>query len=217
MSRMVSTSRRRPTKPRSSSTAGSRRRRRRRRRRARRGWPGVVDHRVVAVGRLARQLELGELGGRVAHEVHPGAVPAVLRARREQLGEDLGGVAVGQPLDGPHVVLVQAVAGGEGVRRPVGAPVGEHREHVLPDRVGVEGLGVRRPGRRARRRRRRAPSCSSSAAVTQHRHRRPLGLVARQVRIEVVGEEVAHEVAQLVDGLHAVRRAATGRPPTPRS
>ena len=108
----------------------------------------VVDHRVVAVDRLAGQLELGDLRGRVADEVHPGAVPAVLWAGREQLGQDLGGVAVGEPLGGPHVVLVEAVTGGERVRRPVGAPVGEDREHVPPHRVGAEGLGEGRPGRR---------------------------------------------------------------------
>jgi hypothetical protein len=67
---------------------------------------------VVAVHRLEGQLELVDLRGAVADQVHPGAVPAVLRAGGEQLGEHLGGVAVGEALGDPHVVLVQGVAGG---------------------------------------------------------------------------------------------------------
>src|SRR3712207_7872921 len=51
---------------------------------------------------LFRSLRDG--GRRVAHQVHPRAVPAVLRAGRQQLRQHLGGVAVGQALDGPHLV-----------------------------------------------------------------------------------------------------------------
>ena len=39
----------------------------------------------------------------------------------------------------------------------------------------------------------------------EHRHRRPLGLVALEVGVEAVLEQVAHELAQLLDVLHAVR------------
>ena len=105
------------------------------------GAAQVVDHRVVAVDRLEVELQLVDDRRRVADEVHAGAVPAVLRAGRQQLGEHLGGVAVGEALGDPHVVLVQRVAGGVRVARPVGAPVGEDREHVVADRVGVERLG----------------------------------------------------------------------------
>ena len=89
-------------------------------------------------------------GGGVADQVHAGAVAAVLRAGRQQLGEHLGGVAVGEPLGHPHVVLVQRVAGGVRVRGPVGAPVGEHREHVVAHRVGVEARRSASPGRPGR-------------------------------------------------------------------
>ena len=122
----------------------------------------VVEHVAEPVVGLADELQLVDHGGRVADEVHPRAVPAVLRAGRQQLGQHLGRVAVGQALGRPHVVLVERVAGGVRVRGPVGTAVAEDREHVAADRVGVE-----RVGQRARRRSGRpaAPSCSSSAAA----------------------------------------------------
>ena len=80
----------------------------------------VVDHRRRSRSTgLSVELELVDLRGGVADQVHPGAVPAVLRAGGQQLGEHLGRVAVGQPLDHPHLVLVQRVAGGVRVRRPL--------------------------------------------------------------------------------------------------
>ena len=122
----------------------------------------VVEHVAEPVVRLADELQLVDDRGGVADQVHAGAVAAVLRAGRQQLGEHLGGVAVGEPLGRPHVVLVQRVAGGVRVRGPVGAAVGEDREHVVADRVGVERLGQRAGAGRARR---GGPSCSSSAAA----------------------------------------------------
>jgi hypothetical protein len=124
-----------------------------------RGALEVVEHRGIPVDRLARELELGDLGRGVADEVHPRAVPAVLRAGRQHLGQHLGRVAVGQPLDRPHVVLVERVARGEGVRGPIGPAVGEDREHVAADRVRKEGLGEVRARRPAYRRRSRGPWC----------------------------------------------------------
>jgi hypothetical protein len=77
--------------------------------------PQVGDHGVVPVDGLERELELVDRRGGVADQVHAGAVAAVLRAGREQLGEHLGGVAVGEAFGDPHVVLVQGVAGAVGV------------------------------------------------------------------------------------------------------
>ena len=127
-----------------------------------RGAAEVAHHRVEPVDRLEVELQLLDRRGGVADQVHPGAVAAVLRAGRQQLGEHLGRVAVGEPLGHPHVVLVQRVAGGVRVRGPVGAPVGEDRDHVAAHRVGVERVGER-PG--AGGDRGAAPSCSSSAAA----------------------------------------------------
>ena len=124
----------------------------------------VVEHVAEPVVRLADELELVDDRGGVADQVHPGAVAAVLRAGRQQLGQHLGRVAVGEPLGDPHVVLVQRVAGGVRVGRPVGAAVGEDRQHVVPDRVGVERLG-QRPGAGRTPCSCRGPSCSSSAAA----------------------------------------------------
>jgi hypothetical protein len=181
----------------------------------RRGGGEVVQHGLVTIHRLHRELELGDRRRGVADEVHPGAVTAVLRAGRQQLGEHLGRVAVGQPLDGPHVVLVQRVTLGLGVARPVGAPVGEHRQHVAPDRVGIEGGGVCRARRRhtgvafSRGRDHRVEHLRRD----EHRHRRPLVLVALKVGVELVGEQVTHEVAQLADVLDTVAALPLGVAP----
>ncbi len=84
----------------------------------------------------------------------------------------------------------------------------EHRQHVAADRVGVERLGVR-----PRRVRTRRHDRVQHLRRQQHRHRRPLGLVALQVRVEPVLEQVAHHVAQLLDVLHAVRALPLHRAP----
>ena len=163
----------------------------------------VVEHRRRA-GRPACRanfsLSIDRRG--VADEVHPGAVAAVLRAGRQQLGEHLGGVAVGEALGHPHVVLVQRVAGGVRVRGPVGTTVGEHREHVAADRVGVERLGQRA---RAARRRRAAPSCSSSAAAPASTSWPARPGRARGRRRTRSSTQVAEQRAQLPDVLDAVR------------
>ena len=149
---------------------------------------------------LADELELVDHRRGVADEVHAGAVAAVLRAGRQQLGEHLGGVAVGEPLGHPHVVLVQRVAGRVGVRGPVGTAVAEHRDHVLPDRVGVERVGERAGSGRLDGRRHRVHHLRRH----QHRHGRALGLVALEVGVEPLVDEVAEQLAQLLDVLHAV-------------
>ena len=168
--------------------------------RTRRGAAQVVDHRVQPVGRLEHELVLVDLGGGVADQVHPGAVPAVLRAGRHDLGEHFGGVAMGESLDGPHLRLVQRVPRRVRVARPVGTTVAEDRQHVVPNRVGVERLGVR-----ARRQGRGRSDRVEHLRRQQHRHRGPLGHVALQVGVQPLLEQVAHDRAQLLDVLHAVR------------
>ncbi len=169
----------------------------------------VVEHLGVPVDRLAEELQLVDRRGGVADEVHPGAVAAVLRAGRQQLGEHLGGVAVGEPLGRPHVVLVQRVAAGVGVRGPVGTAVGEHRDHVVADRVGVERLGQRARSRRQLVGRHRVHHLRRD----EHRHRRPLGLVALEVGVEPLVDQVTEELAQLAEVLHAVGALPLGALP----
>jgi hypothetical protein len=155
----------------------------------------VVDHRVQPVDRLRHELQLRNLRRRVSDQVHPGAVPAVLRAGRQDLGQHLGGVAVGQALDRPHLLLVQRVAGGERMRRPVGVAVGVDRQHVAADRVGVDRIGAGRLGRHDR---------VEHLRRDQQRHRGPLGLVALEVGIELIADEVAPDGTQLPHVLDAM-------------
>ena len=152
-----------------------------------RGAAQVVEDLLVAGGLLDLELVLGHLGGGVADQVHAGAVAAVLGAGGQQLGQDLGRVAVGQALDRPHVGLVQAVAGRQRVAGPLGVAVVEGGQHVAAHRVGPEVPlvhGVEHLGRE------------------QHRHGGPLGLVLLD-RVEQVGrEQVAedgHQLAQVLD------------------
>ena len=162
------------------------------------GAAQVVEDLLVAGGLLDLELVLGHLGGGVADQVHAGAVAAVLGAGGQQLGQDLGGVAVGQALHGPHVGLVQAVAGRQGVAGPLPVAVVEGREHVAAHRVvpevplvhGVEHLGRE-----------------------QHRHRRPLGLVALDRGEQVGREEVAEHGQELAQVLHGVGPLPLGRLP----
>ncbi len=138
-----------------------------------------------------------DLGRGVANEVHAGAVAAVLGARRHELGQHLGGVAVGQALDHPHLGLVQRVALGVRVARPLRVAVGADRHHVAAHRVGEERLGevLRRGGRRHR---------VQHLRRQQHRHGGQLGLVGRQLVVEVLAEQVTHDLAELLRVLHAV-------------
>ena len=153
---------------------------------------------------LERELQLLHLRGGVADQVHPRAVAAVLRAGRQDLREHLGGVAVREALDGPHVVLVQGVAAGEGVRGPLDEPVAEDRQHVAADRVGAEGGRVRLA--------RGGHAVGAGAGDDgvhhlrgqQHRHGRALLLVGDEVGVDVVGEQVAHDLLELRRVLQAV-------------
>ena len=173
-----------------------------------RGLLQVGDHRVLAVDRLERQLVLLDLLGRVADEVHPGAVAAVLRAGRDHLGQHLGRVAVGQALHDPHLRLVQRVALRVRVARPRRVAVALDREHVAADRVGVERLGhLRRVG--ARRRRHRVDHLRRQ----QHRHGRHLALVGGQVVVEALLQQVAHQGAQLLGVADAVHPLPLGVTP----
>ena len=152
----------------------------------------VVEHRVPALVLLHLELVLQDLGRVVAHQVHPRAVAAVLGARRDQLGEHLGRVAVREPLDRPHVGLVQRVTGGHRVGRELLVAVGQRGGHVAANGVGPQVGLVHRVDHLGRE---------------QHRHRRPLLLVALDVRVQVVGQQVAegplelHEVLDRVGAL----------------
>ena len=174
-----------------------------------RGVAQVVEHRVESVDGLGGELELLDDRGRVADQVHPRAVAAVLRAGRQQLGQHLRGVPVRQPLRDPHVVLVQRVAGGVRVRRPVGTTVAQDRDHVVAHRVGVELVGQRAGPTRSRQRHHRVHHLRRD----EHRHRGPLGLVALEVEVEALVDEVAHQLAQLLDVLDAVRALPLHRGP----
>ena len=164
----------------------------------------VGEHALVPVHGLEGELELVHRRGGVAHQVHPGAVAAVLRAGGQQLGEHLGGVAVGQPLGDPHVVLVQGVAGRVRVGRPDRVPVGGHRDHVPADRVGVEARRVGYPVGHHR---------IDHLRRYQHRHRRQRPLVGVEVGVELGAHQVTEHLAELAGVLHAVRALPLRRLP----
>ena len=156
----------------------------------------VLEHLVPALGLGDGELELLHLGHVVAHQVHAGAVTAVLRAGREQLGEHLGGVAVGQPFHLPHLCLVQRVTRGHRVVGPRRVPVVEGGQHVVPQRVVPE---IRRVHRVDHVRR------------DQDGHRRPLFLIA----VDRVGERLRQqrterglELLQVLDGVAALPERA---------
>ena len=154
-----------------------------------RGLAQVVEHRVPAVVLLHLELVLEDLQGVVADEVHPRAVTAVLRARRDQLGEHLRRVAVRQALDRPHVGLVQRVAARQRVARPLRLALGVGGRHVPPHGVGVQ-VGLDHRVDHLRR--------------DQHRHRRALLLVALDVRVQLVGQEVTERRLELLEVLDRV-------------
>ncbi len=161
------------------------------------------DHDVAHTGRAAQIVEnllvpvllgdvkpeLVDLGDVVADQIHSGAMPAVLGAGRQQLGEDLGRVSVRESLDHPHLGLVQAVARGLGVVGPVGAPIGERREHVTPHRV-LPQVGQVHRVQHVRR--------------EEHRHGGSKLLILRNAGREAVGQQVAErglELAEVLDGV----------------
>ena len=125
----------------------------------------------------------------VAHQIHAGAVAAVLGTGGEHLRQHLGRVAVGQPLHDPHVRLVQAVAAGARVVGPVGAAVLEGGQHVpanraVPQVVQVHGVQHLRRDEQG--------------------HRRPLALVPVDAGQERVREELAEglpQLSQVLDGV----------------
>ena len=170
-----------------------------------RGGPQVVDHRSEAVGRGQPELELAGRRRGVADQVHPGAVAAVLRAGGQHLGEHLGRVPVGEALHGPHLRLVQRVAGRVRMGRPVRAPVAEHRDHVAAHRVGVEGLGEARLAGRIRGGHR-----VEHLGWHQHGHGGPLTLVTVEVGEESLVQSGAEDLAELAQVLHAMRPLPLG-------
>ena len=152
----------------------------------------VLQHLSVAVFALRLELVLGDGRRRVADQVHPRAVPAVLRARGEHLRQHLGRVPVGESLDCPHIGLVEAVALRVRMRRPVGVALAERRRHVAAHRVGTQLALVHRVHHLGR---------------DQHRHRGALEHVALDVGRQVVGEVVAErclELLEVLDGMGAL-------------
>ena len=97
----------------------------------------VVEHRVPALALLLLELVLQDLDRVVADEVHPGAVPAVLRARGDQLGQHLGGVPVREPFDRPHLGFMQRISRRERVRRELLFAIAEGGRHVETDGIGT--------------------------------------------------------------------------------
>ncbi len=139
-----------------------------------------------------------DLRGVVAHEVHPGAVTAVLRARRDHLGQHLRGVAMREPFHGPHVGLVQAVATGHGVGRPLGVPVGIRGRHVRSDGIVPQVALVHRVDHLGR---------------DQHGHRGSLLLIPLDVGVQLVVEVIAERPLQLRQVLHGVGALPLGALP----
>ena len=79
----------------------------------------------------------------------------------------------------------------------------------MTHRVGVEGVGERAGASRLVVRRHRVHHLRRH----QHRHGGPLGLVALQVGVEPVVDEIAEQLAQLLDVLDAVRALPLHRGP----
>ena len=77
------------------------------------GLAQVLEDRLVTVLLLHLEAVLDDLRDVVADEVHARAVTAVLGAGRQQLGQHLRRVTMGESLDRPHVGLVEAVALGK--------------------------------------------------------------------------------------------------------
>ncbi|KAG0554982.1 hypothetical protein M758_12G138300 [Ceratodon purpureus] len=160
------------------------------------GTAQVVKHLALPVDRLELEAQLIDRRRGVADQVHPGAVTAVLRAGGQQLREYLGGVAVGEALDGPHLVLVQRVASGVGVAG-CGAdqPVGGDWEHVAANRIGQHGRGRRHLVRHHR---------VEHLRRQQQRHRRPARLIGLDVDVERLVQQIAVNPPQLPQVLHTV-------------
>ena len=125
----------------------------------------------------------------VAHQVHAGAVTAVLGTGGEHLRQHLGGIAVGQPLHDPHVRLVEAVTAGARMVRPVGPPVVERGQHVPADRAVPQVVQVHGVDHLRRE---------------EDRHRRPLALVPVDAGQQGLGEEVSERLLQLAQVLDRV-------------
>ena len=95
----------------------------------------VVEHRPPPLSFANGKPVLHDLLRALSYEIHPRAVPAVLWARSDELDEHLCRIAVREALHGPHVPLVQAVATGPRMARPLLVALRVGREHVAPDGV----------------------------------------------------------------------------------
>ena len=154
-----------------------------------RGASQVVEHQLPTFVLLDLELVLEDLQGVVAHQVHARAVAAVLRARGDQLGQDLRRIAMGEALDRPHVGLVQRVARRHRVARPLRLAVAEGGRHVAADPIVAQIRDLHRVDHLRR---------------DEHGHRGPLFLVAADVLQEVVAEVLAEGLLELLEVLHGV-------------
>ena len=113
---------------------------------------------------------------------------------------------MGQPLDGPHLVLVQRVAGGVRVAGGrAGQPVGGHRAAC----TGAPGRPASRPSSGTLAGHHRVEHLRRQ----QQRHRRAARLVGLDVGVEGLVEQVAVDPAQLAEVLHAVDALPLGAAP----
>ena len=158
----------------------------------------VVEHRRAPLALANCESILHDLLRALSDEIHPRAVPAVLRARGHELDEHLRGIAVRQALDGPHVPLVQAVATGPRMARKLRVALRVGREHVAPDGVFPEALLVHRVQHLRR---------------NEQRHRRVFLLIALDAGCKRLGEVRTKDLRELPHVLHGVRQLPGARLP----
>ena len=158
----------------------------------------VVEHRPPPLSFANGKPVLHDLLRALSYEIHPRAVPAVLWARSDELDEHLCRIAVREALHGPHVPLVQAVATGPRMARPLLVALRVGREHVAPDGVAPEVLLVHRVQHLRR---------------NEQRHRRVGLLIALDVVCERVREVRTEDLRELPHVLHGVRQLPGARLP----
>ncbi len=90
----------------------------------------IIEHLLVAILLRNPESQLSYLRDVVANQIHARAMTTILRTSRKHFGENFCGIAMREPLDGPHVGFVQAVAAGFRMTRPFGIAIVEGGQHV---------------------------------------------------------------------------------------